>query len=256
LSLNPSKNLLIPLNAYYTTALTHLFKGQPMTQFVATQEQTQGLIYRVFSWMTLGLLVTATWSYFIAVNGWDKYILTRPYLGLVLLIAQLALVIVLAGFIQRLSFTTAAIIFMTYSVLTGTTLSYIFTRFSLPSIIQTLLITAGMFAAAALWGYFTKADLSKFRSILTMALFGIIIAMLVNMFIKSSGVNLAISLIGVVLFSALTAYDLQMIKRMANQMVTDDESYAKMGLLGALQLYLDFINLFLSLLNVMGRRRQ
>ena len=227
-----------------------------MSTLVTTQEKTRNLFYSVFGWMTVALTLTAGWSYVIASRpDWMHALITKPYLGLTVFIAQLVVVITFSALLPRLSYPTALMLFIAYAILSGTTLSFIFTRFSIPSIIQTLFITGGMFASAGLYGYVTKSDLSQLRSVLFMALFGMILALLVNIFARSSALSTLISMVGVVLFSALTAYDIHKIKRLAAQENLDQEGYAKIGLYGAFVLYLDFINLFLSLLNLTGRRR-
>jgi len=227
-----------------------------MSAIVTTQEKTRNLFYSVFGWMTIALSITGGWAYVIASRPhWIGALITKPYLGLTVLITQLVVVIVFSTLLPRLSYTSALMLFLAYAALSGTTLSIIFIRYSLPSIIQTLFITGGMFASVGLYGYVTKSDLSQLRSILLMALWGMILALLVNIFVRSSALSTLISIVGVVLFSALTAYDIQKIKRLSEKEHFDQEGYAKIGLYGALILYLDFINLFLSLLNLGGRRR-
>ncbi len=143
-----------------------------MSTLVTTQEKTRNLFYSVFGWMTVALTLTAGWSYVIASRpDWMHALITKPYLGLTVFIAQLVVVITFSALLPRLSYPTALMLFIAYAILSGTTLSFIFTRFSIPSIIQTLFITGGMFASAGLYGYVTKSDLSQLRSVLFMALF-------------------------------------------------------------------------------------
>ena len=171
-----------------------------------------------------------------------------------LIIAELALVFIVSGMINRLSLATATLLFILYSIINGATLSMIFVAFSTAVIAKTFFITAGMFAAMSVFGYVTKRDLSGIGRILFMALIGIIIATIVNLFVKSSGFDLIISYLGVAIFVGLTAWDTQKIKQMLLTADGMDESVQKIALMGALSLYLDFINLFLYLLRIFGNR--
>ena len=158
--------------------------------------------------------------------------------------------------LQRLSGAMATSLFMLYSALTGLTLSSIFIMYTASSIASTFLVTAGMFGAMSLYGYTTKRDLSGFGNMLFMALIGIVLASLVNMWLKSDTLMWVITYIGVVLFVGLTAYDTQKLKMIGEQLSVDDkENFRKYSIVGALTLYLDFINLFLMLLRIMGNRR-
>ena len=171
-----------------------------------------------------------------------------------LIIAELALVIGLSAAIRKLSLPVATLMFVIYSVINGVTLSSIFLVYSIGSIAKVFLITAGTFGAMALFGYTTKKDLSSMGKILFMALIGLIIATVVNLFVKSSGLDLILCYGGVLIFVGLTAWDSQKIKEMCMSAEYADEGAQKMALLGALTLYLDFINLFLYLLRIFGRR--
>lgn len=171
----------------------------------------------------------------------------------VLFIAELGLVFYTTARINRLSLTTATTLFIIYSALNGVTLSSIFMVYAMTSIAKVFFITAGTFGVMALYGSVTKTDLSRFGNLFLMALFGLIIATLANLFIKSSGLDLILSYVGVVLFVGLTAWDSQQIKRALSLQAGMDESAQKVALLGALELYLDFINLFLYLLRIFGR---
>jgi FtsH-binding integral membrane protein len=165
-------------------------------------------------------------------------------------------VLLLSLLINRISFAAAAGLFLVYAVSLGLTLSAIFLVYTYSSIFSTFLVASGMFGAMALYGYFTKADLSAMGSFLFMALIGLILGGLVNMFFKSESFNYVLSAIGVIVFTLLTAYDVQKIKQMASGLYEDSDSMAKASILGALTLYLDFVNLFLYLLQIMGRRRE
>ncbi len=156
--------------------------------------------------------------------------------------------------INRLSLTTATLLFVLYSVINGATLSFIFVLYTMSSIASVFFITAGTFAVMALIGYTTKTDLSSMGKILFMALIGLIIATIVNIFLKSSLMETVVSYIGVLIFVGLTAYDSQKIKQMLMMAPDAGEAAQKLALLGALSLYLDFVNLFIYLLRIFGRR--
>jgi len=173
-----------------------------------------------------------------------------------LIIAQLALVFVLSGMVHRLSGAVATALFMLYSALTGLTMASIFLVYTYSSIASTFFVTAGMFGAMSFYGYTTKRDLSRFGSLLFMALIGILLASLVNFWLKSPALMWAITYIGVVVFVGLTAYDTQRLKAIGENInVNDKENLRRASIMGALTLYLDFINLFLMLLRIFGNRR-
>ena len=171
-----------------------------------------------------------------------------------LIIGEFALVFGVSAAINKLSLTTATLMFILYSVINGALLSYIFLAYTASSVATVFFITAGTFAAMAIVGYTTKTDLSSMGKILFMALIGLIIATIVNLFIKSSGFTLILSYVGVLIFVGLTAWDSQKIKQMLLQAPDAGEGAQKLALLGALTLYLDFINLFIYLLRIFGRR--
>lgn len=208
---------------------------------------------KTFGWMTMCLLITALTAMGVVNSGLFYQIASSGAMWL-LIIAELVLVFVLSARINKMSVTTATIMLIVYSALNGVTLSFIFLAYSLGSIAKTFFITTGMFGVMALVGATTKRDLSKMGSILFMALIGLIIASLVNIFLRSSGLDWIISLIGVVLFTALTAYDVQRVKRLATETdLYDDTQVGRLAVISALSLYLDFINLFLYLLRFFGR---
>ena len=208
---------------------------------------------KTFGWMALCLLITALAAMGVVNTGLFYQIASSGAMWL-LIIAELVVVFVLSARIHKMSVTTATIMLIVYSALNGATLSVIFVVYSLGSIAKTFFITTGMFGVMALVGATTKRDLSKMGSILFMALIGLIIASLVNIFLRSSGLEWIISLIGVVLFTALTAYDVQRVKRLAAESdLYDDTQVGRLAVISALSLYLDFINLFLYLLRFFGR---
>lgn len=214
------------------------------------------LMRKVYVWMALALVITGFTAYYVANNETLlTTIVTNQMLFWGLVLAELGLVIGLSAAINKMSLTVATLMFVVYSVINGVTMSFIFLLYTYSSITNVFLITAGTFAAMALFGYFTKADLSSLGKILMMALVGIIIATIVNIFTKSTGLAMILNYLGVLVFVGLTAYDSQKIKMMLLQAPNAGEAAQKLALLGALSLYLDFINLFLYLLRILGARR-
>ena len=214
------------------------------------------LMRKVYLWMTLALVITGFTAYYVATSETLMMALfTNQILFWGLVIGELVLVFSLSAAINRLSLTTATLMFVLYSVINGATMSFIFLAYTASSITNVFLITAGTFAVMAVFGYFTKTDLTSWGKILMMALIGIIIATIVNIFTKSEGLAMILNYLGVLVFVGLTAYDSQKIKQMLLQATDVDEGTKKIALLGALTLYLDFVNLFLYLLRIFGRRR-
>lgn len=217
----------------------------------------QTYMAQVYGWMTCGLLLTAFIAWYTVFN---EAVLMAIYSSRVvffgLIIAQLALVFVLSGLIHKLSAGMATTLFMLYSALTGLTLSGILFAYTAESIAATFVVTAGMFGAMSLYGYTTKRDLSGFGSMLFMGLIGIILASVVNFWLKSETLMWVVTYIGVIIFVGLTAYDTQKLKNIGTQIdIQDKSTLRKYSILGALTLYLDFINLFLMLLRIFGNRR-
>ena len=213
------------------------------------------LMRKVYVWMTLALALTGFTAYGVATS---PGIITALYSNSVLLwglvIAEFAIVFGVSAAINRLSLTTATLLFVLYSVINGALFSSIFLVYTMSSIASVFFITAGTFGVMALIGYTTKKDLSSMGKILFMALIGIIIATIVNIFLKSSGLEMIVSYLGVLIFVGLTAYDTQKIKNMLMMAPDASEASQKIALLGALNLYLDFINLLIYLLRIFGRR--
>lgn len=212
------------------------------------------LMRKVYVWMAMALAITGICAYGVAASPDLVFALYSSKAPIIILcIAELALVFYTTARIDRLSLSTATILFIIYSALNGVTMSSIFLVFDIGTIGTVFFITAGTFGAMALYGYFTKTDLSKIGNILFMGLIGLIIATLVNVFLDSSTMDLVLSYIGVVLFAGLTAWDMQNIRRMLAVQPDMSEASQKVALMGALSLYLDFINLFLYLLRIFGR---
>ncbi len=215
------------------------------------------LMRKVYLWMTMALAITGITAYYIATNETLMMALvSNQMLFWGLAIGEIALVIGLSAAINKLSLTTATLMFLLYSVVNGATMSFIFLVYTASSIASVFFIAAATFAVMAVFGYFTKTDLSSMGKILLMALIGIIIASIVNVFTKSQGLAIILNYIGVLVFVGLTAYDSQKIKQMLSQAPDAGEGAQKLALLGALSLYLDFINLFLYLLRIFGDRRE
>lgn len=235
----------------------NIYGYQPETEVQRTATAFPALIRKVYLWMTLALAVTGLSAYYVAGN--ENFIFTlATSQGLMwgLLIAELALVWILSANIMRLSFPVAGIMFAAYSILNGVVLSTLLLVYTADSIATTFFVTAGTFGAMSLFGYVTKRDLSTMGRLLFMALIGLIIATVVNIFVASSALDWALTYIGIIIFCGLTAYDTQKMKVILSQSqqlgVTD---LLKVALMCSLSLYLDFINLFLYLLRIFGDRK-
>lgn len=226
---------------------------QPSDFQIATNQRILSFTY---GWMFLALSLTGFISLAIAhFSPLTDLIETNMKLFFVLVIAELVLVFYLSAMINRMSLFSAALCFILYSILNGVTIAPIFLIYTQSSIASTFFITGGTFAAMSLYGFFTKQDLTKWGNILIMALIGLIIATIVNIFIASSSIYWITSFAGVLIFVGLTAFDTQKIKEMNMSGISDLESNQKLAIIGALTLYLDFINLFLYLLRFFGKER-
>lgn len=224
---------------------------------LAAESAFPALMRKVYVWMTLALAITGLTAYGVATTpSILMTIVSNPAIMWGLIIAEFVLVFAVSAAINRLSLTTATLLFVLYSVINGATLSFIFLVYTTTSITSVFFITAATFATMAFVGYTTKTDLTSMGKILLMALIGIIIATIVNMFVGSTGLQMIISYVGVLVFVGLTAYDSQKIKEMLMMAPDAGETSQKLALLGALSLYLDFINLFLYLLRIFGSRRE
>jgi FtsH-binding integral membrane protein len=208
---------------------------------------------RIYNYMASGLALTGIVAYVFANSSVYDQVAHTPLIWLIML-APLGLVMWLSYGINRMQASTAQALFWIFAAVMGLSLASVFKVFTGESIARVFFITAGTFAAMSLYGYTTRRDLSQFGSFLMMGLFGIIIASLVNLFIASSALQFAISVIGVLVFTGLTAWDTQQIKEMYVA-YEDGEVAGKKAIMGALRLYLDFINLFMMLMQLMGTRR-
>lgn len=212
---------------------------------------------QVYQWMTAGLALTTVVAYGVATSPAIRDLILGNSLVLIgLIVAQFALVIALSAAVQKMSAGTATGLFLLYSALTGAMLSSIFVVYPIASIANAFLVTTGTFLAMSVYGAVTKRDLTAMGSFLFMGLIGLIIAMLVNLFLKSSMMDFIISCLGVLIFTGLTAYDTQKLRRFGEAAPLDDRTAIRRGaILGALTLYLDFINLFLMMLRLFGGNR-
>lgn len=221
--------------------------------------QTRGLssfMYKVYGWMSLGLFLTAATAYGVYVNpSLFAFFLASKFAFFGIFIAQIAIVIAFSAFIKKMSYPTAIVAFVVYSVLMGLTMSSIFFIYQIASIYMVFVIATGMFGTMAVYGYLTKADLTGFGNIMIMGLIGLLIGSLVNMFMQSSSFHYFLSFLGVAVFTGLVAYDVQRIKSLGFHLIGQGELESKVALVGALTLYLDFINLFLFLLQLLGKRK-
>ncbi len=209
---------------------------------------------KCFKWMAVGLAITGVVAFLTLKTGLVIPLLTTPFLLLALCIAEIGLVFYLSMKIDKLQAGTATALFLGYSALNGLTMSGIFLRYTGTSIAATFFITAGMFTAMAVYGLVTKRDLSSWGSFLIMGVFGILIASIVNIFLNSPLIYWAVTYIGVFVFLGLTAYDTNKIKAMGEQGIMEqgESAIQKGAIMGALALYLDFINLFIMLLRIFG----
>ena len=228
-----------------------------LVKSIANKSAQAALFRSVYVWMALALAITG----FVALYVAKSYTLLNAmaennFLFWGMLIAEVGLVMYLSARIHRISFSTATILFIVYSVLNGVTMSILFMVYTMSSIATTFFVTAGTFGATALYGYVTKKDLTRIGNLCIMGVIGLIIASLVNLFLQNSMMDLIISYIGVLLFVGLTAYDSQKIKQLlSDDSIEINETTQKIALMGSLTLYLDFINLFIYLLRILGDRK-
>jgi FtsH-binding integral membrane protein len=227
--------------------------SEVMNLSIAEVEE-RSFISKVYRWMGLGLILTALTAYFVVNSSFVYTLAENSILFYGLIIAELGLVIYLSTRIQKMSAETATAAFIVYSVLNGVTLSLILLIYTGASVASTFLTTALTFGAMSAYGYFTKRELTSMRSYLMMGLVGLIIASVINMFWANSTMYWIISYAGVLLFVGLTAYDTQKIKKIG-AVVEGVQTTQKMAIMGALTLYLDFINLFLFMLRILGNRK-
>lgn len=235
---------------------------QPAT---AMDEGLRSYMLKIYNYMALALVMTGAIAFFSAqseaflnamyVMQGNNTIAMKP-LGWIILFAPLAVVILLSFSMQTMSLPAVQLSYWLYATLVGLSLSILFLTFTGESIARVFFVTAATFGGMSLYGYTTKRDLTGLGSFLMMGLIGLIIASLVNLFLRSSGMQFAVSVIGVLIFTGLTAFDTQKLKALYYQSGEDGDYAGKLVILGALTLYLDFINIFLNLLNLLGRRKK
>ena len=222
----------------------------------AAEIESRSFIQKVYAWMSAGLAVTGGCALYMASNPRMIVALVQNKLLFYgLMIGELGLVVVLSGWVQKMEAGTARLAFLFYAALSGVTLSVIFLVYTNGSIANAFFLTGGMFAVMSAYGYVTKTDLTSMGSFMMMGLVGVILASIVNIWTKSPAVEWALSILSVFIFTGLTAYDTQKIKALNVLGNAGSDEDTKEAISGALTLYLDFINLFLSLLRLMGRRR-
>lgn len=226
---------------------------QIQPQYNQALEETKTFFQKVYAWMFLGLIISGITAYIVGFNPslYETILFNKP-IFYTLLIGQLAMVLALVTHIRKISTSLATFLFFLYCFTTGLTLSVIFLIFTIKSIGMVFFITAGMFGIMSVYGYITKNDLTEIGQVLIMGLFGIILASLVNLFYNNHVVDYIVSIIGVIVFTGLTVYDTQKIRKtniIGNEGTPED---LKESIMGALTLYLDFINLFLELLWLLG----
>lgn len=213
-------------------------------------------ISKVYAWMCLALVVTGLTSYWV-INTVEvlEYIAMNRYSLLMLAGLEMATVWYIGSVINRISANTAMLLFIFFAVLNGVSMSILFLLFTSESIMSTFIITGGTFAIMSAYGYYTKKDLTSWGNLLFMAVIGLMICGLVNMFFQNSFIHFVMCCVGVLVFTCLVAYDTQKIKRMFFIMNQNEETRNKVAIFGALSLYIDFINLFSYLLNLLGDRK-
>ncbi len=232
-----------------------------MTDSPAIQTQTREASFRkfmtaVYSWMVFALIISAVCAYITATNMVIiRAVFGNPMVFYALIIGELAVVFILSIRIHKMSVMGASLMFIFYSVLNGVTLSVVLLAYTGASVFRAFVITAGMFVCMSVYGRVTKSDLRSAGKYLMMGLFGIIIASVVNLFFRSSALDWIISLVTVTVFAGLTAYDTQKLSVIAER-IGENETASKIAIIGALELYLDFINIFLALLRLFGKSRK
>jgi FtsH-binding integral membrane protein len=213
-------------------------------------------LYKSFGWMSLGLTLTGSVSYIIAHSMYMRYMMSSGVVPLLIIAAQIGVVLFLSAFKDKLSYSTTVCAFLTYSVLVGATVSVIFLIYDISSILGVFFIAAGMFIFMAAYGLITKHNLSTAGMFAQMILFGMIILGFLNIFIKSASFDYLLAFIGVLVFSVLVAADIQLIRTKLSEMAYDNQAQNKMAVYGALIMYINFINLFLDLLKLLGKKRK
>ena len=230
--------------------------ARPQFNTAADERTAVASVFRsVYGWMCAGLALSGVVAWYTFASGlWQRIFAGGIFM--LLLVAELVLVVALSAAIRKISAGAALLMFLAYAALNGLTLSVVFIAYDLALVQRVFFITAAMFGGLAVWGSVTKSDLSSIGSVCGMALWGLIVASIANIFFKSSSLDWACSFAGILIFSGLTMYDAQKIRALvASGRALDEREMRKVAVIGALELYLDFINLFLHILRFLGRRR-
>ncbi len=225
-----------------------------------TNSSVKSFMANVFSWMFAALCITAAFAWYFASSGMVAHLINPEaqglsVLGYVVMFAPLGFVLLMSFGFQRLSYPVLIVLFLLYAAVLGVSLSFILMVYTMSSIFLTFTITAATFGVMAVMGYTTKKDLTSFGSFMMMGLIGIVIASVVNMFMKSDMLDYIISFVGVLVFTGLSGYHVQKLKRIGEGVEFGSESSAKLAIMGALTLYMDFVNLFLMLLRFFGAKK-
>ena len=221
----------------------------------AVSDAQGALLRSVFGWMSIGLIVTALTSFTVINNIQSMPFLLSPGVFFTLILVELGLVGFLSFRVNKMEASTASFLFLAYSALNGITLAPIAFAYTSESLASTFFIAAGTFGGMAFLGAVTKRNLDSLGSFLMMGLFGVILASIVNLFMQSSGLNFVLNVVGILVFVGLTAHDTNKIKRLGGSVTQDTDDFKRVAVIGALTLYLDFINLFIYLLRFLGDRR-
>lgn len=229
--------------------------SRPQVLEYGTSNVVARFMNNVYAWMAAGLALTAVVAWLVASNAAALSAIIRPGTFIVLFLAQIGLVMAISYAINKISAPVATALFLLYAAINGLTFSVIFLAYSLGSIGIAFAITAGMFGGMSVIGYVTRMDLTSFRGLFIMGLIGIVIASVVNIFLHSTGLYWIITYAAVALFLGLTAYDTQKLKQIAYATEGNPQLANRLAINGALALYLDFINLFLMMLRILGNRR-
>lgn len=226
-----------------------------MSYSIETRLDLSSIMRQVYIWMMLGMLTTAVVAWVTASTSLVN-LAANPVVLLIAVVLQFGVVLGISAGFKRISAGTATVLFFVYAALNGFTLSIILLAFHINTVFLAFVSTAALFAVMTVIGFTTSLDLSKLGTYLIMAVIGLIIAIVINLFLRNGVVDMIISIVGVLIFTGLTAYDTQTINRMASQMEMDSDSGIKFSIFGALKLYLDFMNMFLFLLQLFGGRRR
>jgi FtsH-binding integral membrane protein len=231
-----------------------LYRDESLLNRIESSIDLQSLMRQVYVWMGLGMLLTTAVAY-ATVSTTLIDLVANQAVFLVAIIAEFGMVLAISAGLSRISAGTATALFFAYAALNGFTLSVVLLAFSIQSVFMAFAATAALFGVMSVIGYTTSVDLSKMGTYLMMGVIGLVIAMVINMFLNSGPLDMLVSMAGVLIFTGLTAYDTQRIGRMAAERSMEGDAEVKFGIFGALRLYLDFINMFLFMLRLFGRRR-